>query len=75
MHKRWDIENSIFNKLKTYAALEHCIIHHANAIQAILHLLITANNIIQLFVYRRLINREVKEMPEKELIRLIKKDM
>ncbi|HHX61770.1 MAG TPA: transposase [Epulopiscium sp.] len=75
MHKRWDIENSTFNKLKTYAGLGHCFIHHTNAIEAILHLMITANNIMQLFVHRRLTGKTVKEMPEKELIRLIQKDM
>ena len=75
MHKRWDIENSTFNKLKTYAGLDHCFVHHTNAIEAILHLMITANNIIQLFVHRRLTGKAVKEMPEKELIRLIEKYM
>lgn len=75
MHKRWDIENSTFNKLKTYAGLGHCFVHHTNAIEAILHLMITANNIMQLFVHRRLTGKAVKEMPEKELIRLIEKYM
>lgn len=75
MHKRWDIENSTFNKLKTYAGLDHCFVHHTNAIEAILHLMITANNIMQLFVHRRLTSKTVKEMPEKELIRLIEKGM
>ena len=75
MHKRWDIENSTFNKLKTYANLDHCFVHHANATRAILHLMVTANNIMQLFVHRRLASKTVKEMPEKELIRLIEKEM
>ena len=35
----------------------------------------TANNIMQLFMHRRLAGKAVKEMPEKELIRLIEKDM
>ncbi|HHT97907.1 MAG TPA: hypothetical protein GXZ90_08455 [Clostridiales bacterium] len=75
MHKRWDIENSTFNKLKTYANLGHCFVHHETAIEAILHLMVTANNIMQLFVHRRLTGKTVKEMSEKELIRLIEKDM
>ncbi|HHX12451.1 MAG TPA: hypothetical protein GX731_06480 [Clostridiales bacterium] len=37
--------------------------------------MVTANNIMQLFVHRRLIGKAVKEMPEKELIRLIEKEM
>jgi len=40
-----------------------------------LQLMVTANNIMQLFVHRRLTGKTVKEMPEKELIRLIEKDM
>lgn len=75
MHKRWDIENSIFNKLKTYAGLEHCFVHHPNAIEAIVHLMITANNTMQLFRYKRLTSKNVRQMPEKELIRLIEKEM
>ena len=37
--------------------------------------MVTANNIMQLFVHRRLTGKTVKEMPEKELIRLIEKEM
>lgn len=37
--------------------------------------MVTANNIIQLFVHRRLTSKAVKGMPEKELIRLLEKDM
>ncbi|HHX61602.1 MAG TPA: spermidine/putrescine ABC transporter substrate-binding protein, partial [Epulopiscium sp.] len=66
---------STFNKLKTYASLDHCFVNHANAIESILHLMVTANNIMQLFVHRRLTGKTVKKMPEKELIRLIEKEM
>lgn len=75
MHKRWDIENSIFNKLKTYAGLEHCFVHHPNAIEAILYVLITATNIMQLFRYKRLTSKTIRQMTEKELIRLLGKEM
>ena len=27
-----DIENSVFNKLKIYGALDHCFIHDSNAV-------------------------------------------
>lgn len=74
MHKRWDIENS-FNKLKTYAGLEHCFVHHPNAIEAVVYLLITAANIIQLFRYKRLTSQTIRRMTEKELIRLLEKEM
>ena len=45
MHMRWDIENSLFNKLKTYTALEHCFVHHLSVIEAILYLMSIANNL------------------------------
>ncbi len=31
IHKRWYIENSVFNKMKTYTRLKHCYMHHQNA--------------------------------------------
>ena len=75
MHMRWDIENSIFNKLKTYCALEHCFVHDMNAIQAILYLMSTASNLIQLFVCRRLKNYVRKQFTQKEIIRLLTKEL
>lgn len=75
MHMRWDIENSIFNKLKTYCALEHCFVHDMNAIQAILYLMSTASNLIQLFVCRRLKNYVRKQPTLKEIIRLLTKEL
>lgn len=33
---RWDIENSVFNNLKSEAALGHCFVHGGNAVEAIL---------------------------------------
>lgn len=66
---------SKINKLKTYAGLDYCFVHHTNVIEVILHLMVTVNNIMQLFVHRRLPSKKVKEIPEKELIRLIRKDM
>lgn len=46
MHMRWDIENSLFNKLKTYSALDYCFVHHPNAIEAILYLMSIATNLM-----------------------------
>lgn len=37
--------------------------------------MLTANNIMQLFMHRQLARKAVNVMPEKELIRLIEKDM
>ena len=75
MHMRWDIENSLFNKLKTYSALEHCFIHHPNAIEALLYLMSIATNLTQLFIFRRLSGSEVKLLTQKEIVRLLEKDL
>ena len=75
MHMRWDIENSIFNKLKTYSALEHCFVHHSNAIEDILYLMSIATNLTQLFIFRRLSGTEIKLLTQKEIVRLLEKDL
>ena len=75
MHMRWDIENSLFNRLKTYSALEHCFIHHPNAIEAILYLMSIATNLVQLFIFRRLSGSEVKLLTQKEIVRLLEKEL
>lgn len=74
MHMRWDIENSLFNKLKTYGALEHCFVYHPNAIEAILYLMSIASNLTQLFIFRRLSGNEIKLLTQKEIIRLLEKE-
>ena len=53
---RWDIENSIFNNLKTECGLEHCFVHGGKAVEAVLYLIFIASNIMQLFLFRRLRN-------------------
>ena len=75
MHMRWDIENSLFNKLKTYGALEHCFVHHPNAIEAILYLMSIASNLTQLFIFRRLSGNEIKVLTQKEMVRLLEKEL
>ncbi|WP_258880800.1 transposase [Clostridium estertheticum] len=69
---RWDIENSAFNNLKTYSALDRCFVHNINAIEAILYLMIIASNLMQLFINRRL-KSFIKS--QKEVIRLIIKEL
>ena len=46
---RWDIENSIFNNLKSECGLEHCFVHGGKAVEAVLYLIFIASNIMQLF--------------------------
>ncbi len=75
MHRRWDIENSLFNKLKTYGALEHCFVHHLNAIEAILYVMSIATNLMQLFIFRRLTGNQIKRLTQKEIVRLLEKEL
>lgn len=60
---RWDIENYIFNNLKEHCGLEHCYVHGGNSVEAIIY-----QNILQLFLCRRL--RRNYET-QKEIVRLI----
>ncbi|EGW40240.1 hypothetical protein DOT_1885 [Desulfosporosinus sp. OT] len=46
---RWDIENSIFNNLKTECGLEHCFVHGGKAVEAVLYLIFITSNIINYF--------------------------
>jgi hypothetical protein len=43
---RWDIENSIFNNLKTECGLEHCYVHGGNAVEAVISLIFIVSNIM-----------------------------
>ena len=54
---RWNLENCTFNNLKTECGLEHCYVHGGNAVEAILYLIFIVNNIMQLFLIKRLRKR------------------
>ena len=69
---RWCIENSTFNNLKTECGLEHCYTHGGNAVEAILYLIFIANNIMQLFLIRRLKGRYETQ---REIVRLLLKGL
>jgi len=69
---RWDIENSIFNNLKTECGLEHCFVHGGNAVEAVLYLIFIASNIMQLFLFRRLKNHFTTQ---REMVRLLLKGL
>ncbi len=69
---RWDIENSIFNNLKTECGLEHCYVHGGNAVDAVICLILIASNIMQLFLYRRLKRRDTTQ---REIVRLLLKGL
>jgi predicted transposase YbfD/YdcC len=69
---RWDIENSIFNNLKSECGLEHCFVHGGNAVEAVISLIFIASNLMQLFLFRRL-----KEhfTTQREMVRLLLKGL
>jgi predicted transposase YbfD/YdcC len=66
---RWDIENSIFNNLKSEYGLEHCFVHEGKAVEAVLYLIFIASNIMQLFLF---LFRRLKEQftTQREMVRL-----
>ena len=69
---RDDIENSIFNNYKRECGLDHCYVHGGNAVEAILYLIFSAANIMQLFLLRRL-RKQYKT--QKEIVRLLIKGL
>ena len=54
MHRRWDIENSLFNDLKQNWGLRHCYTQDPNGIRMLMALVAIARNLMLLFAYRRL---------------------
>jgi hypothetical protein len=69
---RWDIENSIFNNLKSEWGLEHCYVHGGNAVEAVISLIFIASNLMQLFLYRRL---KSNFTTQREAVRLLLKGL
>ena len=69
---RWNIENRIFNNLKTEAALDHCFVHGGNSVSAILNFIFIASNLFQLFKQKRIKNHVSLQ---KELVRLLLKGL
>lgn len=52
MHRRWDIENSLFNDLKQNWHYSHCYTHDVQGIDAMNALYAIARNLLLLFRYR-----------------------
>lgn len=57
MHRRWDIENSLFNDLKQNWGLRHCYTQDPNGIRMLMALVAIARNLMLLFAYRHLRSR------------------
>jgi hypothetical protein len=54
IRKRWYIENTCFNQLKSYCFMEHCFRHDETAIEAILGIMFMAFNIMQSYLFKRI---------------------
>ncbi|TEB05772.1 Transposase DDE domain protein [Pelotomaculum schinkii] len=52
IHRRWDIENTLFHELKGNWNMEHCYIHQEIAFQVILWIMFLAVNLLWLFLHR-----------------------
>ena len=68
---RSDVEN-VFNNLKNECNLGRCYVHGGNAVEAILYLIFIVNNLMQLFLIRRLRNRY---QTQREIVRLLLKGL
>ena len=65
MRKRWDIENNGFRMLKTYFNADHNYVHGKEANEKILLFILTAFNLLELFLFRRL-----KDFRKRKLLRI-----
>ena len=65
MRKRWDIENNGFRMLKTFFHADHNYVHGEGANEKILLFILTAFNLVELFLFRGL-----KKFRERKLLRI-----
>jgi len=70
-HRRWDIENTVFNDLKRNWGFEHCYTHDPNGIRAVYALYCIAFNLMLLFAYKDLKDAPGKGVTLKELARQV----
>lgn len=73
MHKRWDIEENGFHQLKTYYHAKHCYCHAGT--EAVFMLMITAFNIRELYLYRRIRDFERSGVTRKSVTRKFRDDL
>ena len=64
--------HSTFNNLKNECNLNHCYVHGDNGVEAILYLIFIANNLMQLFLIRRL---KKNYKTQREMVRLLLKGL
>ena len=73
MHKRWDIEENAFHQLKTYYHAGHCYCH--KGLEVIFYLTLTAFNIRELYLYRRMHSFESSGITRKSVTRRWRDDL
>lgn len=72
MHKRWDIEENAFHQLKTYYHADHCYCH--GAVEVIFLLMLTAFNIREMYLYRRIRGFDGSGITRKSVTRIFRDD-
>jgi len=70
-HRRWDIENTVFNDLKQNWGFRHCYTHDPNGIRAVYALYCIVFNLMLLFAYKNLKGAPRRGVTLKELARQI----
>ncbi len=70
-HRRWDIENTVFNDLKQNWGFRHCYTHDPNGIRAVYALYCIVFNLMLLFAYKNLKDAPGRGVTLKELARQI----
>ena len=68
MRKRWDIENNGFRMLKTYFHADHNYVHGKDTNEKILLFILTAFNLVELFLFRRLKHFRVRKLLRIDII-------
>lgn len=76
VHRRWDIEKSVFCDLKVNWGFGHCYAHDITATQAVYALYCIVANLMLLFVYRHLRHAPARgvtliEIPRQILVGLV----
>lgn len=72
---RWDIENQGFHDLKTYWHMDHALVHHPRAIEALLGFLILAVNFLYTFLFGHLHHFRNGGIPVCEVVEEIKEQI
>lgn len=75
MRKRWDIENNGFRMLKTYFHADHCYVHGEGADEKILLFIMTAFNLMEVFLFRRMKKWRQQKLTRKHIVEVMWDDL